>query len=172
MNQSAATYDYNYTASGVIRRRMRLMVAAWPVAQLSPHFLPPLDHFLYRVTRGRFTFSAWTTGMPVVVLTTKGARTGQPRTSRVLGIPDGDGFIVIAANFGQRFHPGWYYNLLADPQVSVVAGDTKGTFYARELDGDDRERGYQSALSMNPAWPRYQERAGKRVIPVFRLDAA
>ena len=118
--------------------------AAWP----RPRHLP--------VTRGRITFSAWVTGLPVLLLTTKGARTGEPRAARVLGIPDGDGFIIVAANFGQRVNPAWYYNLRAHPRVSVVARDAEGTYYARELSGAERERGFQRALSRNPRWQRFR----------------
>jgi deazaflavin-dependent oxidoreductase (nitroreductase family) len=51
-----------------------------------------------------------------LLLTTKGAQTGEPRAACVLGIPDGDGFIIVAANFGQRVNPAWYYYL----RVSVI----------------------------------------------------
>ena len=151
---------------------MRLLVTSRPVAQLSARLLPDLDRVIYRVTRGWLTFSAWVTGLPVLLLTTKGARTGQPRTARVLGIPDGEGFIVVAANFGQRANPAWYHNLRAHPRVSVVAADAGGTYYARELSGAERERGFQRALSLNPGWRRFQKRAGERAIPVVRLEVS
>jgi deazaflavin-dependent oxidoreductase (nitroreductase family) len=170
MSQSTSAYDY--ATSGVFRRSMRLLVTSRPVAQLSARLLPGLDRVIYRVTRGRLTFSAWVTGLPVLLLTTKGARTGEPRTARVLGIPDGEGFIIVAANFGQRANPAWYHNLRAHPRVSVVAADAKGTYYARELSGAERERGFQQALSLNPGWRRFQKRAGERVIPVVRLDVS
>jgi deazaflavin-dependent oxidoreductase (nitroreductase family) len=163
---------YEYSAAGVIRRSVRLLVTSWPVAQLSPWVPPGLDRLSYRVTRGRFTFSTWATGLPVLLLSTKGARTGEPRIVRVLGIPDGDGFIIVAANFGQRANPAWHYNLRAHPRVCVVVGGIESEYHARELSGAERERGFQRALSLNPGWRRFQKWSGQRTIPVMRLDVS
>jgi deazaflavin-dependent oxidoreductase (nitroreductase family) len=116
------TSAYHYATSGALRRSARRRATSRPVAGLSARLLPGLDHATYRLTRGRLVFSAWATELPVLLLTTKGARTGQPRTARVLGIPDGDGFVVVGANFGQRANPAWYHNLRAHPRVWVVAG--------------------------------------------------
>jgi deazaflavin-dependent oxidoreductase (nitroreductase family) len=168
MSQTRSAYDY--AASGVFRRSIRLLVTSRPVAQLSARLLPSLDRVIYRVTQERLTFSAWVTGLPVLQLTTKGARTGEPRTARVLGIPDGDGLIIVAANFGQHANPAWYHNLRAHPRVSVVADDAEGDYYAHELSGAERERGFERALSLNPGWRRFQKRSGERAIPVIRLE--
>lgn len=109
--------------------------------------------------------SAWVTGLPIVSMTTVGARTGIPRTVRLLGIPDGDGYLVIAANFGDRTNPAWYHNVLADPRVTIADRD----FVVSELSGDDRDAGFDRALSLNPGWTRFREQAGPRQIPVLRL---
>jgi hypothetical protein len=75
--------------------------------------LPPLDRLVYRMTGGQFTFSAWVSGLPVVLLITRGARSGRERRTRVLGIPDGDRLVLVAANFGQATNPAWYHNMRA-----------------------------------------------------------
>ena len=59
--------------------------------------LPQIDRAFYRLSRGHTTFSAWVSGLPVVMLTSTGARTGKPRTVPVLGLPDGDRLVVIAS---------------------------------------------------------------------------
>lgn len=120
MSQPRSAYDY--AAASAFRRSMRVLVTSRPAAWLSSRLLPGLDRVAYRVVRGRLTFSAWVTRLPVLLLTTNGARTGEPRTARVLDIPDGDGFIIVAANFGQRANPAWYHNLRAHPRVCVAAG--------------------------------------------------
>jgi deazaflavin-dependent oxidoreductase (nitroreductase family) len=130
----------------------------------SRHRLPRLS-----THAGRVTLSVWVTGLPVVELVTTGARSGEPRHARVLGIPAADGFLVVAANFGQASNPAWYHNLLAHPQASVIADRATGEYHARELSGDERERGFQLAVSLNPGWRRFKERAGPRTIPVVRL---
>lgn len=148
---------------------MRLLVTSRPVAWLSARLLPRVDRAIFRHTRGRVTFSAWVTGLPVVQLTTIGARSGAPRTARVLGIPDRGGFIVIAANFGQTTHPAWYHNLHARPQAWLVADGITGEYRARELTGLERDRGFERAITLNPGWGGFQERAGRRLIPVIQL---
>jgi deazaflavin-dependent oxidoreductase (nitroreductase family) len=151
---------------------VRLLVTSRPVAQLSARLLPGLDRVTARVSRGRLVFSAWVTGLPVLLLTAKGARTGEPRTARVPGIPDGDGFVIVAANFGQCANPRLVPQPPGAAQVSAVAGDAEGTYYARELSGAERERGFRQALFLNPGWRRFQQRAGERVIPVVRLEVS
>src|ERR1700747_1928172 len=87
---------------------------------------PRIDRPVYRLTRGRHTFASLLSGIPVVMLTTTGARSGQLRTVPVLGLPTSDGLAVIASNFGQHQHPGWYHNLRANPEGSVaVDGQTR-----------------------------------------------
>lgn len=145
---------------------MRLLVTTRPVAWLSSRYLPELDRRVFGWSRGRVTLSAWVTGLPVVQLTTVGARTGRPRTVRLLGIPDGDGYLVVAANFGERSHPAWYHNVRAHPQVAIA----ERRFTARELVADEREAGFERALVLNPGWRRFREQAGPRDIPVLRLE--
>ena len=142
--------SYDFGVSGVLQQRMRLLVTRRPVAWLSAWLLPGIDARVYRLTRGRVTLSAWITGLPIVELVTTGARSGELRHARVLGIPAADGFLVIAANFGQASNPAWYHNLLAHPQASVIADRATGEYQARELSGDERERGFQLAVSLNP----------------------
>jgi deazaflavin-dependent oxidoreductase (nitroreductase family) len=76
---------------------------------------------------------------------------------------------VIAANFGQASNPAWYHNLRAHPQASVTANRATGEYHAQELSGEERERGFQLAVSLNPGWRRFKGRAGPRTLPVVRL---
>jgi len=161
--------DPRYASAGVLRRQVRILVTSRPLAWLAALLLPGLDRAAFRLTRGRVTFSAWVTGLPVVQLTTIGARSSAPRTARVLGIPDAGGFIVVAANFGQTANPAWYYNLRARPQAWIVADGVAVEYRARELTGLERDQGFQRAISLNPGWRRFQKRARPRAIPVMRL---
>jgi len=111
-------------------------------------------------------------GLPVVMLTTTGARTGQPRTTPVLGIPASGGLVVVAANFGQAHDPAWYHNLRAHPRVWVTADGVTREFDAHELAGTARDQQFQEAIRVNPAWLRYRTWAGDRQIPVIKLDLA
>ena len=159
----------DYAQAGRFRRVVRQLVTSAPVAWLAVRFLPGIDRRVYRLTKGRQTFSEWMTGLPVVMLITTGARTGQRRTTRLLGIPDGDGIVVIAANFGQASNPSWYHNVRAHPLVSVFADGAEVVYEAREVTGADRDRLFERAVAMNPGWVRFRNRAGARDIPVVRL---
>jgi deazaflavin-dependent oxidoreductase (nitroreductase family) len=166
------TVPFDYASSGPARRLLRQLVTTRPVAALSGPVLPRLDRLVLRVSGGRTTFAAWSTGLPVVQLTTTGARSGLPRTTSVLGIPDDDGLLVVAANFGGVSHPAWYGNLRADPAVVVEHRGQRRAMVATELHGAQRDVGFAAALALNPGWRRYARRAGDRVIPVLRLAPA
>ena len=161
---------YRYTEAGPLRRAVRQFVTTRPVAWLSARILPRIDRVAYRATRGRTTVSMWLSGLPVVMLTTTGARTRRPRTTPVLGIPDGDRLIVIAANFGQERNPAWYYNIRAHPEVSIAVDGVVRACVAHELRGSERDDRFDEAVGMNPGWLRYRAWAGDRQIPVIRLD--
>jgi deazaflavin-dependent oxidoreductase (nitroreductase family) len=70
---------------------------------------------VYGLTRGRHTLANLISGLPVVMLTTTGARTGRRHSVPVLGLPAAGGVAVVAANFGRETHPGWCFNLRAHP---------------------------------------------------------
>jgi hypothetical protein len=99
-----------YREANPFQRFMRWSAATAPVSWLYVRVLHHIDRLIYRLTRGRHTFVNWVSGLPVVMLTTTGAKTGQEREWPVLGVPDGDNLVVMASNWGQRHHPAWYYN--------------------------------------------------------------
>lgn len=119
-------------------------------------------------TRGRLRLSA---GMPIVVLTTTGARSGKRFHTPLAYFTESDAVILIASNYGRERHPGWYHNLLAHPECELHVGPRGGPFLAHEATGADRDALYQLATDrLNPGWALYQQRTdGIRTIPVLRL---
>lgn len=124
------------------------------------------------MTGGRHTFASLISGLPVVMLTTTGARSGAARSVPVLGLPTPDGLAVIASNFGQQNHPAWYYNLRANPEGSVSVRGAARRFRAREAQGEERARIWAQGLTVYPGWSQYERRAAHRTIAVFVLDRA
>ena len=118
-----------------------------------------LDRLTCRLTRGRHTFTSWLSGVPVVMLTTTGAKTGQQRTSPVIAVPDGDNLVVIGSNWGQRQHPAWYHNLCAHPAATVTVGGVRRRVQAHEALGEERERLWQRDLEVYPGRTAYERRA-------------
>ena len=128
-----------------------------------------IDRVVYRRTRGRTTFAAWLSGLPVVMLTTTGARSGRQITSPILGFPDDGDVVVIASNYGQAHHPAWYHNLRAHPRARVVVDGVARDVEAEELASPERERFMELATEIYPGFTAYVERAAPRRIAVFRL---
>ena len=125
---------------------------------------------MYRLTGGRHTFASLLSGLPVVMLTTTGARSGPQRTVPVLGFPTADGLVVIASNYGQDHHPAWYHNLRCPPRGRGDGRERTHRFRAVETQGEQRERIWQEGLRIYPGWSTYERRAAHRRIAVFVLE--
>lgn len=106
---------------------------------------------------------------PLILLTTTGARTGQPRIAPLMQVTDGDRLLAVASKGGAPKHPDWYLNLLAHPEVTVEIGNEKFTATARVLTGDERERAFKRAVEVYPRYGLYQEKTA-REIPVIALE--
>jgi deazaflavin-dependent oxidoreductase (nitroreductase family) len=136
----------------------------WYLRRIAPRIDPPL----LRVSGGRVS-SVYPT--PVMLLTTKGAKSGQPRTLPLLYLTDGERLILMASNYGKTSHPAWYRNLTANPTVEVLAGKRSGTYTASEIkDAAERDRAWGLALDQYAGYGDYKERAGDRTIPLIRLE--
>jgi deazaflavin-dependent oxidoreductase (nitroreductase family) len=162
--------DFKQRAPGPLRRVVRKATEIIPMSLLPARALLRLDREVFRLTRRRTTLSAWVSGLPIVMLTTTGARSGQPRTLPILGLPDGDRLVVIASNFGLPRHPGWYYNLRAHPLAVISWAGSTVEMRARELTGDERQRYLTRSHMAYPWWEQYHRRAAPRQIPVIMLE--
>lgn len=159
-----------FERANAVQKALRRLAASGPGAWLFARVLHRIDRPVYRLTRGRHTFANLLSGIPVVLLTTTGARTGRPRTVPVLGLPTADGLAVIASNFGQQHQPGWYYNLRANPEGSVTGDGQSRQVRAVEAEGDVRRRIWEEGLRVYPGWAQYERRASHRRIAVFVLE--
>ncbi|SNY48595.1 nitroreductase family deazaflavin-dependent oxidoreductase [Paractinoplanes atraurantiacus] len=161
---------YDYARAGATRRAMRRVCATAPASWAFARFLHHVDRPLFRLTKGRHTFASLVTGLPVVMLTTTGARSGAPRTLPLLGLPTSEGLAVIASNWGQDRHPAWHYNLRAHPQATVVVDGQTRKVTAVLATGDRRDRIWQQGLKIYPGWTQYARRAPGRDMPIYVLE--
>ena len=108
----------------------------------------------------------------LVLLTTKGRRSGEPRTTPMMFHRDGDRVLVIASNVGAAAHPDWYRNLAADPHVTVEIGDESYPALAVATEGADRERVWAEIKELYPFFADHEVKAAPRTIPVVALTRA
>jgi len=121
---------------------------------------------LYRKTGGKL--GGRYRGSPVLLLTTTGRRSGQPRTMPLLYIDDGDRKVVAASYLGAEHHPAWYHNLLAQPEVTVQAGSAVQPMRAEVADPAERARLWSPLVKMYPTYDDYQAKT-ERQIPIIVL---
>ncbi|MGC2655630.1 MAG: nitroreductase family deazaflavin-dependent oxidoreductase [Mycobacterium sp.] len=151
------------------RRGLARLTSTKPGAAVHRTIAAPLDALIMRITGGRVNLAAG--ALPLVVLTSTGARSGQPRQTPLAYFTDGDDVILIASNYGGERHPGWYYNLLAHPDCELHIGPRGGAFTARETEGDERDRLFASAVRLYPGYAKYAQRtSGNRMIRILRLS--
>jgi deazaflavin-dependent oxidoreductase (nitroreductase family) len=107
-------------------------------------------------------------GRPVVVLTSKGARTGKLRKTPLMRVEHDGRYAVVASLGGAPKHPVWYHNLVANPLVELRDGPVAKDYLAREVSGDERDEWWRRAVETWPDYDTYQVRT-TRVIAVFVL---
>ncbi|MET0458874.1 MAG: nitroreductase family deazaflavin-dependent oxidoreductase [Ilumatobacteraceae bacterium] len=108
-------------------------------------------------------------GLPVVVLTSIGAKSGKLRKTPLMRVEHGGRYAVVASLGGAPQHPVWYHNLVADPHVELQDGPLKQDMIAREVSGDERAEWWDHAVAAYPDYAEYQQKTD-RVIPVFVLE--
>jgi deazaflavin-dependent oxidoreductase (nitroreductase family) len=158
-----------YSQTSAFPRLIRRTGGTRPMAWVYGHIQEPLDRLVYRCTSGKATLTTWLSEVEMAMLTTKGAKTGRPRTHVVLALPDDERLVVIASNYGKQQNPAWYHNLKADPRASIEIDGVAHDVVAHELHGADRERYYQRGIDVYPGFTLYQRRAN-REIPVLAFD--
>jgi len=108
-------------------------------------------------------------GAPMLLLTTTGAKSGQPRTAPLVYLPDGDRYVVFASKAGAPTNPDWYHNLVANPSVSVEVGSDRTDADAVVLTGEERDQLFAKQAERMPGFKDYQDKT-TRVIPAIALQ--
>jgi F420H(2)-dependent quinone reductase len=121
---------------------------------------------VYRASGGRLLRRV--VGMPVLLLTTTGRRSGRPRTATLTYLRDGDDLVVIGSFGGSDLPPAWWLNLQRDPRASVQIGATTSKVTARAATTEEHERLWPLVTETNPGYGRYQKRTA-RPIPIVML---
>ncbi|MGW0555987.1 nitroreductase family deazaflavin-dependent oxidoreductase [Streptomyces sp. NPDC002926] len=110
-------------------------------------------------------------GMPVILLTTRGAKSGKLRKTPLMRVEHEGTYAVVASLGGAPKHPVWYHNVVADPRVELQDGPTRQDMTAREVTGDEKTVWWERAVEAYPDYAEYQKKTD-REIPVFVLEPA
>jgi F420H(2)-dependent quinone reductase len=111
------------------------------------------------------------TGLPVVIVTNRGARSGNVHKTPVMRVEHGGRYAMVASMGGAPDNPLWYYNVRANPVVELQDGPYKQDMTAREVSGDERAEWWKRAVAAYPPYAEYQQKT-TRQIPVFVLEPA
>lgn len=128
-----------------------------------------VDPALMKATRGRIGMGMM---LPIVNVTTTGAKSGAPRTATLVYFTDGDDVILVASSFGRDRHPAWYHNLKANPEAVLSCAGGSGRYRAAEVEDEgERARLFELVDQLYPGYADYRVRAGAvgRRIPIMRL---
>ena len=165
-----AQLGYRYPKRNFVRRAIVRLTAsrlgAWSISRV----LPILDRRLLALSNDRFSLSEIAAGTPVIVLTTRGARSDQLRTCHLLGIPVDDKVAVIGTNFAQTRTPAWVYNLLREPRATVAYRGSMVEVTARPVDGSEYDQVFAAAALIYHGYAVYRARLTKRQPRVFILE--
>ncbi len=123
---------------------------------------------VYRETGGEVGHD-WRGGAKILLLTTTGRTSGEPRTTPLIYESAGDAYVIVASKGGAPEHPGWYRNLAKTPEVELQVRDEVFAARARTATGDERERLWRLAARQWPAYDDYAEKTD-REIPVVVLE--
>jgi F420H(2)-dependent quinone reductase len=126
---------------------------------------------LYESSGGTQGTTLRETGLPVVIITNRGARTGKVRKTPLMRVEHNGRYAAVASQGGSPEHPLWYYNFRADPHLQLQDGPDKRDMVAREVSGAERAEWWDRAVAAYPPYTEYQQKT-RRQIPVFVLEPA
>jgi deazaflavin-dependent oxidoreductase (nitroreductase family) len=124
---------------------------------------------LYESSGGTQGTTLQNTGMPVILLTTRGAKSGKIRKTPLMRVEHDGRYAAVASLGGAPKHPVWYHNVKGAPHVELQDGPVKRDMKAREITGAEKDQWWERAVAAYPPYAEYQKKTD-RVIPVFVLE--
>jgi deazaflavin-dependent oxidoreductase (nitroreductase family) len=120
----------------------------------------------YERTAGREANTLRATGIPIVIVTSRGAKSGKLRKFALMRVEHDGEYALVASKGGAPEHPGWYHNLVAEPLVEIQDGPAPQDYTTVIVDGDERATWWERAVAVFATYAEYAERT-ERQIPVF-----
>jgi deazaflavin-dependent oxidoreductase (nitroreductase family) len=163
---------YRADLPNAAQRGMQVVAQTKPGSWVLQRTLYRLDRPLYRWTDGRMTVPGVVTGLPVIMLTTTGSKSGLARTMPVVGIPLAGDIAVLGTNFAQPRSPAWALNLEAEPRARITYRNRAVDVVARPATDDEREAAWTGAIRAYRGFRAYRERITDRPVRIFVLQKA
>jgi deazaflavin-dependent oxidoreductase (nitroreductase family) len=135
--------------------------------------MPGLDRAAFKLSHGHWTLTSKIAGLPMVMLTTTGARSGMKRTTPLVAVLKTDDITclaLVASNWGQDHHPAWYHNLKANPAAAGTIDGVTRNYRAREAVGQEYDDFWHLACQAYFAYTLYKQRVRDRRIPILVLE--
>jgi deazaflavin-dependent oxidoreductase (nitroreductase family) len=152
-----------------IQRLIQRIAATSVASAVLAALLHRVDRSVLWASHGRATATSLLSGLPVVVLTTTGARSRRLRSVPLVGLFEGGNVVVVASNFGSWRHPSWCLNLRACPEALLTYGGRAFSVRAQEAAGEEYDRCWAMALQRYAGFQAYAHRSRGRRIPVVLL---
>jgi deazaflavin-dependent oxidoreductase (nitroreductase family) len=160
-------FGYDVRKPSAVQVAMQHIAATRAGAWFFAKTLHHIDRALLRLSRGQVTLPGVVAGLPVLTVTTTGARTGQRRSAPLLGVPAGEDIAVLGTSFGQSRTPGWYHNMRADPKVEVTYRNKTINAIAREAGDEERTAIWDRARTIYAGYEAYASRIKDRQIHIM-----
>ena len=166
----AADLGYGHHTVNGFQRLMQRFGSSKGGAWMFSKLLAPSDRVIHRATLGRRSAPEVLAGLPVIMVTTTGRRSGEARTSPLIAVPVADSLALLGTNFGQANTPAWVFNLEDDPKVSVSYRDATLDLVARPATDAERAEVWRSSAGVYGGYEKYRERIAGRDIRIFVLE--
>jgi deazaflavin-dependent oxidoreductase (nitroreductase family) len=165
----AADLSYAVPRPNPMQRGTQAFASTRPGAWVFSRSLATMDRVVSRVTGGRTSVPRLMAGLPVLVLTTTGRRSGQPRASHLIAVPFGDTLALIGTNFGQPHTPAWVLNLEAEPRAAVTYHGVRRDVTARPATDAEQDEVMADSAGVYGGYLKYQQRITGRRLRIFIL---
>jgi deazaflavin-dependent oxidoreductase (nitroreductase family) len=163
---------YHLVRPNPFQRAIQSFASSRPGAWLFSRILRHLDNVVGRISRGRTSTPRLLAGIPVLVVTTVGRKSGLPRTSHLIAVPYDGSLALLGTNFGQPATPAWVLNLEADPHATVTHALQSRDVVARPASEDEQAAVLAASAQVYGGYLKYQQRITHRRLRVFLLDPA
>lgn len=166
----AGDLGYVHRRANPARRAVQAFASTRPGAWFFSKALAPSDRVAARVTHGRHSLPELLAGLPALVLTSTGRRSGRPRDTHLIAVPIGDTLALLGTNFGQKGTPAWVLNLEADPRAAVTYRGVSRAVVARPATDAERAEVLAASTGVYGGYVKYQQRITGRRLRIFVLE--